>query len=35
MVKAMIGEALFLLQVENERPDFMLADLSYIRTYSL
>jgi len=30
MVKAVIGEAFLLLKVENERPDFMLTDLSYV-----
>ena len=30
MIEAVIGEALFPLQIENKCPDFMLADLSYI-----
>ena len=30
MVQKMIGEKPFLLQIENELPDLMLTDLSYI-----
>jgi len=35
MVETVVGEAPLLLQVENKRPDFMMADLGYIRAHSL
>jgi len=35
MVESVIGETPFLLQIESELPDFMLADLGYICAYSL
>ena len=35
MVKTMAGETPLLLQVKDEGPDFVMADLSYIRAYAL
>jgi hypothetical protein len=35
MVEAVIGETPLLLKIENEPPNFMLTDLSYLCAYSL
>jgi hypothetical protein len=35
MIEAMTGKAPLLLQIEDERPDFILADLGCIAAYPL